>query len=101
MHNIISIITGSYKYYLFVLLIIIFVLFPSATFFTQLTRPSNHYYTLSTEVHAADWVTPAKSDEPFTGPANWGGTGLMETPTARIMNENRFRFGAGQVDPYR
>ncbi len=101
MHNIISIITGSYKYYLFVLLIIIFVLFPSATFFTQLTRPSNHYYTHSTEVHAADWVTPAKSDEPFTGPANWGGTGLMETPTARIMNENRFRFGAGQVDPYR
>ncbi|MHB8108680.1 MAG: YjbH domain-containing protein [Syntrophorhabdaceae bacterium] len=41
------------------------------------------------------------SDEPFTGPANWGGTGLMETPTARIMKENRFRVGVSQVDPYR
>lgn len=41
------------------------------------------------------------SDEPFTGPANWGGTGLMETPTARIMKENRYRFGVSQVHPYR
>ncbi|MBN1381629.1 MAG: YjbH domain-containing protein [Deltaproteobacteria bacterium] len=40
-------------------------------------------------------------DRPFTGPANWGGTGLMETPTARIMSEGRYRFGAGQIDPYR
>jgi len=24
------------------------------------------------------------SDEPFTYPLNWGGTGLMEIPTARI-----------------
>jgi len=54
-----------------------------------------------TTVHAAVLAPLAKSDEPFTGPANWGGTGLMETPTARIMNENRFRAGAGQVDPYR
>jgi hypothetical protein len=52
-------------------------------------------------VHAAAFAPPAKSDEPFTGPANWGGTGLMETPTARILNEGRFRAGAGQVDPYR
>ena len=41
------------------------------------------------------------SDEPFTGPANWGGTGLLETPTARVMQENRFRVGAGQIHPYR
>ncbi len=41
------------------------------------------------------------SDEPFTGPANWGGTGLMETPTARILKENRFRAGISQTDPYR
>ncbi len=50
-------------------------------------------------------LTPAQicraSDEPFTGPANWGGTGLMETPTARILKENRYRFGASQVHPYR
>ena len=72
--------------------------FPRSTYSTHSTTLR---LTASTEAHAADWAPPAKSDEPFTGPANWGGTGLMETPTARIMNENRFRFGAGQVDPYR
>jgi len=41
------------------------------------------------------------ADEPFTGPANYGGTGLMETPTARIMKEGKFRIGVAQVDPYR
>ncbi|MCX5811692.1 MAG: YjbH domain-containing protein [Proteobacteria bacterium] len=41
------------------------------------------------------------SVEPFSGPANWGGTGLMETPTARVLEENKFRAGASQVDPYR
>jgi hypothetical protein len=28
-------------------------------------------------------------------------TGLFETPTARVMKENRFRLGATQVHPYR
>lgn len=46
-----------------------------------------------TEVFAAD--------EPFTGPANWGATGLMETPTARVMRERALRIGAAQIDPYR
>jgi hypothetical protein len=41
------------------------------------------------------------SDEPFTGASNWGGTGLLETPTARVIKENRYRFGASQVHPYR
>lgn len=41
------------------------------------------------------------SDEPFLGPANWGGTGLMEIPTARIMKENTYRLGAAEVYPYR
>ena len=40
-------------------------------------------------------------DEPFIGPSNWGATGLMETPTARVMKEDTFRIGAGQVYPYR
>jgi len=40
-------------------------------------------------------------DAPFDGPGNRGTTGLMETPTARVMKEGRIRFGAGQVDPYR
>ena len=28
-------------------------------------------------------------------------TGLFETPTARLMPENRYRLGATQVHPYR
>ena len=43
----------------------------------------------------------AAGDEPFTGPSNHGITGLLEIPTARVMTENRFRFGATQVRPYR
>ncbi|MDD5168489.1 MAG: YjbH domain-containing protein, partial [Syntrophales bacterium] len=46
-------------------------------------------------------TTVGAADDPFTGPANFGGTGLMETPTARIMKEGRFRVGFGQVNPYR
>jgi hypothetical protein len=47
-------------------------------------------------------VTPAFSgDEPFTYPSNWGGTGLMEIPTARIMRENSYRLGFSYVWPYR
>jgi hypothetical protein len=45
--------------------------------------------------------TAAAGDEPFDGPANWGGTGIMEIPTARVMRVGRYRFGASQVDPYR
>ncbi len=40
-------------------------------------------------------------DEPFTGPSNFGLTGLLEIPTARVMPVNRYRFGATQVRPYR
>ncbi len=40
-------------------------------------------------------------DEPFLGAANWGGTGLMEIPTARVMKENTYRLGAAEVSPYR
>jgi hypothetical protein len=44
---------------------------------------------------------PARAgDEPFTYPANSGLTGLLETPTARVMKENRFRLGFTQVKPY-
>jgi len=51
---------------------------------------------------AAVQTSPARAgDEPFTGPNNFGVTGLYETPTARVMTENRFRLGATQVNPYR
>ncbi|MBU4121722.1 MAG: YjbH domain-containing protein, partial [Proteobacteria bacterium] len=45
--------------------------------------------------------TAAAGDEPFDGPANWGGTGLMEIPSARVLREGRYRVGAAQMDPYR
>ncbi|MDX9822080.1 MAG: YjbH domain-containing protein [Syntrophales bacterium] len=45
--------------------------------------------------------TASAADAPFTGPANWGGTGLIETPSARILREGRFRVGAAQAHPYR
>ncbi len=41
------------------------------------------------------------ADEPFTGPSNWGSTGLMEIPTARVMKKHTFRLGIDQVSPYR
>ncbi|HWS15483.1 MAG TPA: YjbH domain-containing protein, partial [Candidatus Methylomirabilis sp.] len=40
-------------------------------------------------------------DEPFAGPNNFGVTGLLETPTARVIKENRYRLGATQARPYR
>lgn len=40
-------------------------------------------------------------DYPFTGPANGGGTGLMETPSARVMKEGSLRAGFAQINPYR
>lgn len=49
-------------------------------------------------------LSPATSfaaDSPFISPANWGETGLMETPTARVMDSGKYRIGFSQVDPYR
>jgi hypothetical protein len=40
-------------------------------------------------------------DRPFNNPANWGGTGLMEIPNARILEDGVLRFGAAQALPYR
>ncbi|HAM33424.1 MAG TPA: hypothetical protein DDX05_06065 [Deltaproteobacteria bacterium] len=40
-------------------------------------------------------------DDPFLAPNNFGVTGLLETPTARVIKENRYRIGATQVRPYR
>ncbi|TAN40740.1 MAG: hypothetical protein EPN25_06515 [Nitrospirae bacterium] len=46
-------------------------------------------------------VTPVRAgDEPFTGPASGGGTGLLTIPTARVIKENTYRIGFGWVDPY-
>ncbi|RJQ17464.1 MAG: hypothetical protein C4560_08545 [Nitrospiraceae bacterium] len=40
-------------------------------------------------------------DGPFIRPSNRGGSGLMEIPTARVLRENTYRLGIGQVSPYR
>ena len=40
------------------------------------------------------------ADTPFTSPNNWGATGLMETPTARVLENGKFRVGVGYIDPY-
>ena len=40
-------------------------------------------------------------DQPFSSPNNWGATGLLETPTARVMEDGKFRVGVSQIDPYR
>ncbi|MBC8413282.1 MAG: YjbH domain-containing protein [Nitrospira sp.] len=43
----------------------------------------------------------AASDEPFTYPANWGGTGLIETPNARVLAVKKYRMGWQEISPYR
>lgn len=43
----------------------------------------------------------AASDRPFNNPANWGGTGLMEIPTARVIDDGVMRFGFSQALPFR
>ncbi|RJQ49963.1 MAG: hypothetical protein C4530_22335 [Desulfobacteraceae bacterium] len=47
-------------------------------------------------------ISPAfAEDKPFDNPANWGGTGLLETPNARVLDEGVLRFGYAQADPFR
>ncbi len=51
---------------------------------------------------AAPAAPPARAgDEPFTSPSNYGLTGLYEIPNARVMQQNRYRFGITEVHPYR
>ena len=40
-------------------------------------------------------------DDPFDNSSNWGGTGLLEIPTARVLGDGVLRFGAAQALPYR
>jgi hypothetical protein len=46
-------------------------------------------------------TTSFADDFPFNSPANWGETGLMETPTARVIDYGKYRVGFSQIDPYR
>jgi len=41
------------------------------------------------------------ADRPFNRGANWGGTGLLEIPNARILEDGVIRAGVTQALPYR
>ncbi|MFC1841007.1 YjbH domain-containing protein [Thermodesulfobacteriota bacterium] len=41
------------------------------------------------------------NDKPFNNSANWGGTGLMEIPNARILEDGVVRISGSQALPYR
>jgi hypothetical protein len=40
-------------------------------------------------------------EPPFSQPSNWGGTGLMEIPNARVIGDAMMRAGASDVYPLR
>ena len=40
------------------------------------------------------------ADKPFDMSTNWGGTGLMEIPTARILPDGAMRLGAAKASPF-
>jgi len=40
-------------------------------------------------------------DRPFNNSANWGGTGLLEIPTSRVLNDGVLRVGYAQALPFR
>jgi len=40
-------------------------------------------------------------DTPFDNSSNWGGTGLMEIPNARILEDGIIRLGVAEASPYR
>jgi len=39
-------------------------------------------------------------DAPFNKAANWGGTGLLEIPNARVLEDGVFRLGYAYAEPY-
>ncbi len=40
-------------------------------------------------------------DRPFNNAANWGGTGLLEIPNARVLEDGVLRMGYAEAIPYR
>ena len=40
-------------------------------------------------------------DRPFDNAANWLGTGLLEIPTARVLDDGVIRLGVAQALPFR
>ncbi|MBP9561077.1 MAG: YjbH domain-containing protein [Syntrophorhabdaceae bacterium] len=55
---------------------------------------------ISCPIHHVFFSVAYAADEPFVNPTNWGTTGLIEIPTARVMKENSFRAGIGLAHPY-
>lgn len=49
-------------------------------------------------------ISPAlafSNDSPFNNASNWGGTGLLEIPTARVLGDGIVRLGYAEARPYR
>jgi hypothetical protein len=66
----------------------------------MLSSERSAYWSVMLAFFLFSLISPAflhASDEPFTYPANWGGTGLMEIPTARIMKKHAIRGGISQA----
>ncbi|MCL1925708.1 MAG: YjbH domain-containing protein [Syntrophorhabdaceae bacterium] len=71
--------------------------------FRLLQRPAAVLAALITAalLATASFTAPARAgDEPFIGASNFGLTGIFETPTARVLPENRYRFGVTAANPY-
>ncbi|MBA3029782.1 MAG: YjbH domain-containing protein [Desulfobacteraceae bacterium] len=49
------------------------------------------------------WIglTGFADDKPFNNPANWGGTGLMEIPNARVLEDGFLRTGYAESRPFK
>lgn len=47
------------------------------------------------------WNDLQADDRPFNHAANWGGTGLLEIPSARVLEDGVARVGYAQALPYR
>jgi hypothetical protein len=59
-------------------------------------------FLLLTLLSTSALIRPAFSwDAPFNSAANWGGTGLMEIPNARILEDGVIRAGVAQALPFR
>jgi len=70
--------------------------FKKARFFFPVSLLIVHLFTqLTFTTFAYSW------DSPFNNSSNWGGTGLMEIPNARILEDGVIRLGAADASPYR
>lgn len=64
-------------------------------------RLSNFVLSLLTLIVLLAAGNSFSSDQQFINSSNWGGTGLMEIPNARILDDGVVRFSGAVASPYR